>query len=96
MTIKKSRQGTVLELKLTGWLDTLSSPMLEKEISAMDETVTSLVLDLGAVEYISSAGLRQIVAAYQKMKGELILRNVSDDVMTVIRMTGLDKRLKFA
>ena len=96
MTIEKNRQGSVLELMLSGWLDTLSSPMLAEEINAMDESVTSLVLDFSDVEYISSAGLRQLVAAYQKMKGELTLRNVSDDIMTIIKMTGLDKRMRFA
>ena len=96
MTIEKNRQGDCLELKLIGWLDTVTSPMLDEELNALDETVTSLVFDCGELEYISSAGLREIVAAYKKMNGDLTLKNVSEDIMNVIRMTGLDKRMKFA
>ena len=96
MTIEKNRQGDCLELKLIGWLDTVTSPVLDDELNALDETVTSLVFDCGELEYISSAGLREIVVAYKKMNGDLTLKNVSEDIMNVIRMTGLDKRMKFA
>ena len=93
MTIEKSRQGATMELKLAGWLDTETAPMLEEEIKALDETVTALVFECGALEYISSAGLRQIVAAHKKMDGALTLRHVSDEIMAIIRMTGLTKKL---
>lgn len=82
-----------MELKLAGWLDTETAPMLEEEIKALDETVTALVFECGALEYISSAGLRQIVAAHKKMDGALTLRHVSDEIMAIIRMTGLTKKL---
>jgi hypothetical protein len=54
---------------------------------------TSLVIDLADLEYISSAGLRQIVSAYKLMKGRLTLSNVSAEVMHVFKMAGFDKRL---
>ena len=96
MTIEKSTQGMTVTLKITGWLDTQTTPMLQSEIDALDDTVTAMVIDCAALEYISSAGLRQIVAAYKKLNGELILRGVSEEVMSIIRITGLDKRIKFA
>ncbi len=95
MTIEKSVQGGTEELKLSGWLDTQSCPLLEQEVNSLGEDVNTLVLDCSGLEYISSGGLRLIVAAYKQMKGALILRHVSDEIMGVIRMTGLDKRLKF-
>ena len=95
MTIKKNVNGTTVELALTGWLDTQAAPMLEEEVNALDSDGTELVLDLSQLEYISSAGLRQIVAAYKKMNGKMTLRNVSDEIMGVIKMTGIDKRMKF-
>ena len=95
MTIEKRTQGTTVELKLAGWLDTQSVPMLQSEIDALDGTVTGLVIDCAAMEYISSAGLRLLVAAYKKVNGALTLRHVSDEIMGVIKMTGLDKRMKF-
>ena len=51
-----------------------------------------LTLDLEKLEYVSSSGLRQIIAAYKKMKSFRI-KNVSGDIMEVLRMTGFDKRL---
>ena len=95
MTIEKTAQGNTVELKLSGWLDTQTAPLLEAEVNALDADVTALTLDFTELEYISSAGLRQIVAAYKKMKGALTLRHVSDEIMNVISMTGLDKRMKF-
>ena len=94
MTIEKTVQGSTVELKLSGWLDTQTTPQQEAEVNALDANVTDLALDFADLEYISSAGLRQIVAAYKKMKGALTLRHVSDEIMNVISMTGLDKRIK--
>ena len=93
MTIEKNVCGSAAEMKLTGWLDTQTAPELDAEIGALGEDITSLTLDFEKLEYISSAGLRLIVAAYKKMNGALTLRNVSGEIMSVIKMTGLDKRI---
>lgn len=93
MTIKKSLDGNTVTLKIEGWLNTQTTPELEKALNELEENINALVLDLEALEYISSAGIRQIVAAYKKMKGALTLRHVSPEIMNILRMTGLDKRL---
>ena len=95
MIIEKNVQGPTVEMKLEGWLDTQSAPMLEEAVNTLDESVTDLILDFTKLEYVSSAGLRQIVAAYKKMNGNMTLRNVSADIMEIIKMTGVDKRMKF-
>ncbi|MCR4875911.1 MAG: STAS domain-containing protein [Clostridiales bacterium] len=95
MTIEKNVQDGIEVLRLNGWLDTQSCPQLETEIGQIEENVSTLVLDCSGLEYISSGGLRLIVAAYKRMKGALTLRHVSDEIMGVIRMTGLDRRLNF-
>ena len=94
MTIEKNVCGSAAAMKLTGWLDTQTAPELDAEIGSLGEDITSLTRDLEKLEYISSAGLRLIVAAYKKMNGALTLLNVSDEIMSVIKMTGLDKRIK--
>ena len=93
MTIEKKIEGNTAELKLNGWLDTQTSPQLEQEISALGSEITALILDFSELEYISSAGMRQLVSAYKKMNGALTLRNVSAEVMSVISMTGIDKKI---
>jgi anti-anti-sigma factor len=93
MAVQKITKGTEVTLKVDGWLDTQASPELEKAVSELESNVESLVLDLEKLEYISSAGLRQIVAAHKKMNGKLTLRNVQPDIMSVLSMAGFDKRL---
>ena len=93
MTIEKKVEGTTAELKLNGWLDTQTSPQLEAEIASLGSEITALILDFAELEYISSAGMRQLVSAYKKMNGALTLRNVSAEVMSVISMTGIDKKI---
>ena len=95
MTIEKTVADNLAELKLTGWLDTQSTPMLQEALDGLEPGIAGLTLDLSGLEYISSAGLRQIVAAYKKMNGALTLKNVSEEIMGLIRMTGLDRRLTF-
>ena len=51
------------------------------------------MLDLEKLEYISSAGLRQVVAAHKRMNGELTVINVSSEILDVFKMTGFDKKL---
>ena len=55
--------------------------------------VDTLTIDMAKTEYISSSGMRQIVSAHKKMNGNFTLRNVSTDVLDVLRLTGLDKRI---
>lgn len=67
MTITKNTENGVLTLALEGRLDTNTAPDLEKEISAdLTDDVETLILDLKYLEYISSAGLRVLLAAQKK------------------------------
>ena len=93
MTIEKEIDGTNACLKLNGWLDTQSSPQLDEAVASLGQGISSLVLDFSKLEYISSAGMRQLVSAYKAMNGALKLRNVSDEVLGIISMTGLDKKI---
>ena len=90
MEIRKSTDGEKTVLALEGWLDTQTAPELAAELG---EETPELEFDFAALEYISSAGIRQIVAAHKKMDGNLVIRNVSPEVAEVMRLTGVDKRL---
>ena len=93
MAIAKTVDGTRVTLAIDGWLDTQSAPELAAVLDGLDKEVDELVLDLAALEYVSSAGIRQIVAAHKKMGGKLIVRNVVPEVLEVFRLTGVDNRL---
>ena len=86
-------EGTKATIAISGWLDTGSAPDLEKALAELDPSCTELVVDLAELEYISSAGLRQLVVAHRKSRGNLTIVNVPDDVMAILTMAGFDKRL---
>ena len=93
MTVKKTVEGNKALLEIDGWLDTQTAPELGAALDAIDPSVTELTIDMNALEYISSAGLRQIVAAHKKMNGNLTIKNASAEIMDVFNMSGFSKRL---
>ena len=93
MEIIKTFNGNEATFAVEGWLDTQAASTMEEAISSIPAEVETLTLDLAKMEYISSSGIRQIVAAHKKMNGKLTLKNVSAEALDLLRLTGLDKRL---
>lgn len=91
MEIKTTRNGNELTVELEGRLDTLTSPDLEERLDEELDGIEKIVFDLGGLEYISSAGLRVLVGVYHMMedKGNMLIRNVTPDVMDVFEITGI-------
>ena len=94
--IKKKQEETVIVL--TGRLDTITAPALDKTIQEDIGDTKKLVLDFKELEYISSAGLRVLLSAQKRMKknGSMKLMNVCEEVMDVFEMTGFADILNFA
>ena len=90
MTITKTQDHNALTLFLEGRLDTTTSPQLETELSASLDGVTHLTLDMAKLVYLSSAGLRVILAAQKRMnkQGKMVVRHVDDTIMEVFEVTG--------
>ena len=93
MTIEKTVNGKQVEMSLKGWLDTQNAEVLAAAVGELAPDTESLTLDMSELEYISSAGIRQLVATHMQMKGALTLKNVSAEIQDVLHMSGLDKRL---
>ena len=95
MEIISRTEGNKVTMEITGWLDTQTAPQLEEELSKLSDEATSLVFDFAKLEYISSAGLRQVVAAYKKMqqKEGFKIINISDEVYDVFKLTGFDQKI---
>ncbi len=96
MKITKETENGKITLKLDGWLDAVSSPELGAEIEKI-EAAEEIVIDFDKVEYIASSGLRQVVAAHQRAKevgAVLSVINACTEVMSIFKLTGLDKKLK--
>ena len=90
MEIIKNLDGNTLTIALEGRLDTSTAPNLEAELKSSLDGVTELVLDFNKLEYISSAGLRVVLAAQKTMskQGSMKLIGVNDEVMEVFEITG--------
>ena len=90
MTISKKQNGTELEIALEGRLDTTTAPQLEGELKHSIDGVTDLIMDFSALEYISSAGLRVLLAAQKVMnkQGSMVIRGANETVMEVFEITG--------
>ena len=86
--IKKNVEETIIEI--VGRLDTITAPALDKTINEDIGDTKNLVLDVKNMEYISSAGLRVLLAAHKKMQkiGSMKVINVCEEVMEVFEMTG--------
>ena len=86
--IKKNTEATIIEI--IGRLDTTTAPALDKAINEEIGDVKNIVLDVKAMEYISSAGLRVLLSAQKKMQkiGSMRVVNVCEEVMEVFEMTG--------
>ena len=95
LNINKTKEETKLNIALEGRLDTTTSPQLEEEIRADIEGVTELNFDLGELAYISSAGLRVLLASQKIMneQGTMTVCNVSSEIMEIFEMTGFSEIL---
>ena len=90
MTIGIAKESESLTMKLGGRLDTTTAPELEKAFEENMDVSKDLILDMKELEYISSAGLRVLLAAQKKMNqaGKMKLTGVSDEVMEEFEITG--------
>ena len=90
MNINKNSEGSKLTFALEGRLDTTTSPQLEADLRSSVNGVTELVFDLDYLDYISSAGLRVLLAAQKVMnrQGEMKIINVKPEIMEIFDVTG--------
>ena len=90
MTIEKNLNGAELAIAIVGRLDTATAPQLEAELKQSIDGVERLVLDFNALEYLSSAGLRVLLAAQKIMnkQGEMVIKNVNETINEIFEVTG--------
>ncbi|MGM9581053.1 MAG: STAS domain-containing protein [Anaerovibrio sp.] len=90
MTINKALEGSKLTIMLEGRLDTTTSPALEAELKGALDGITDLVFDFEKLEYISSAGLRILLATQKVMnkQGSMVIKNVNEVIDEVFEVTG--------
>lgn len=95
MEINKIKDGTALTIELEGRLDTVSAPQLETELKKSISGVETLIFDFAKLEYLSSAGLRVLLASQKVMnkQGQMIIKNVNSTIMDIFEVTGFSEIL---
>lgn len=90
MTVTKTLEDKILNVKVEGRLDTATAPELEKELEEVLGEAEELVFDFAGLEYMSSAGLRILLATQKKMsaKGGMKVTNVNDVISEIFEITG--------
>lgn len=94
---QEQKVGQVAVFRLEGRIDAVSSGVLEKALhNAVEKNHAKVALDFAKVDYLSSAGMRLLLATTKKLKatgGMLVLFSVHENVMEIIRMAGFEKIL---
>ena len=97
MEIKTTETGDVNVLELAGHLDTNTSPDAESAINALiDAGARKLLINFAALEYISSAGLRVLLATARNLRqygGDLKICSLNDTVQEVFDISGFSSIL---
>ena len=90
MNVTLDKNGSTLKVSVSGRLDTTTAPELEKALSTQLEGIESLTLDFAELAYISSAGLRVLLALQKIMnrQGQMVVTHVNENIMEVFDVTG--------
>lgn len=92
MDFTSEKKGDHLVVTIKGRMDAVTAPDFEKNCGeAIDAGEKSLIIDMGGLEYISSAGLRGILATAKKLKatgGQIAFANLSGMVQEVFAISG--------
>ncbi|HDT15573.1 MAG TPA: anti-sigma factor antagonist [Firmicutes bacterium] len=97
LTIGESTIGDILVLEMSGFVDTSTCPVLDAGIKkVIGENKYKIVLDLGKIEFISSAGWGVFVSALKRIRtegGDLKLAAMIDKVESVFKLMEFDSLL---
>ncbi len=92
MEINESKEGAAIIVQPVGRIDTNTSADFEgKLVDVLDRQEINIVIDLSAIDYVSSAGLRVFLMAAKKLKslgGNFILAGMNDHIKEVFDISG--------
>lgn len=97
--IRSGRDGGDARLTLLGELDMATVPRVEQAVAALlEQGARSVVVDLSAVTFVDSSGLRMFITLNERAAAEgfeLGLIRPTDRSLAVFQITGAEKNLPF-
>ena len=95
LDISKEQKPNCSVVTLKGRLDAVTSPQFDKELQAVENnSPNSSILDMASVDYLSSAGLRSLLAGTKRLKAKqknLVVCHLVPGVAEIIRVSGFDR-----
>lgn len=93
MKINVINENNLAKVVLEGRIDTGTAPTLDKEMKKVLKKFTNICFDFEKVEYITSAGLRVILAISKELNGigKMTIINASSTVKEIFDMTGFSE-----
>lgn len=90
MNIEQKKDGKELVLALAGRLDTVTAPELEAALNDALAGVEELTFDFEKLDYISSAGLRVLLATQKTMnrQGSMKVIHANEMILEIFDVTG--------
>ena len=91
MNVTSIISENVVTLKVSGRLDTETSSQFREEMKQIPQNAEKLIFDFTDVNYVSSAGLRELLVCRKQYPGDrMTIINVQENVYEVFEMTGFD------
>ena len=94
MKLEERKDGSIMVLSVTGRVDGLTAPDLEKRIGAIvDLGHRNVLIDCENMEYISSAGLRALLIGARKCEqagGKMALSALQPNPNSVLKESGIN------
>lgn len=94
INILKENETSIVVIE--GRVDTVTSPELESAVKPLINMGASVVFECEKLEYISSAGLRVVLATHKQLTacaGKFAIRHLNREVKSVFDITGFSKIL---
>ena len=95
LEITEREMSGIMILDISGRVDAATSSKMEEELGKRIEAgVVKIILNMGNLNYISSSGLRVILASLKKVKGAggmIALVDLQPGPAEVFKMTGFDR-----
>jgi len=93
---KVEQEGDVYIVLIQGRIDATTTPTVEKKLAKLYDVVEKLAIDFSEVDYLSSAGMRLLLALSKRMSakgGKIAFYGMTDEVLEIIRMAGFERIL---
>jgi anti-anti-sigma factor len=94
MEINTKEESGIVQIEIIGRLDAASASEADETVAAiLKEGASKLLFNLGQLDYLSSAGLRVLLAAAKKIRlieGKVVLCSLTEYVKEIFEVSGFE------